>query len=85
MSRFNDRIRKLQRRRGPQGGGVVTELSAGGYRYQGREYEALEDLPHGGGVLVIPQTLPPERWDPLALEVHENQENLWSKKNDHQK
>ncbi len=70
------RLDKLAMRRGPQGGGVLTELPGGGFRYQGREYEALADLPHGGGVLVIPETLPPELWDPLAVKVHRAQEAM---------
>ncbi|RJR42294.1 MAG: hypothetical protein C4567_07620 [Deltaproteobacteria bacterium] len=70
------RLDKLTKRRGPQGGGVVTELPGGGFRYQGQEYADLGDLPHGGGVLVIPETLPPERWDPLAVKMHREQEQL---------
>jgi hypothetical protein len=74
--RFKDRIGKLEKRNGPQGGGVVIELPGGGYQYRGRYYEALEDLPHGGGVLVIPETLPPERWDSQAVKVHQEQLKL---------
>ena len=71
------RLNKLAKRQGPQGGGVVTELpGGGGFRYQGREYEALADLPHGGGVLIIPETLPPAQWDPLAMAVHAAQEAM---------
>jgi hypothetical protein len=73
---IKNRLSKLVKRRGPMGGGVVTELSAGGYRYQGQEYEALEDLPHGGGVLIVPETLAPEQWDPEAVRVHEDQLKL---------
>jgi hypothetical protein len=74
--RFKDRIGKLEKRNGPQGGGVVFQLPGGGYKYRGRYYEDLAALPYGGGVLVIPETLPPEQWDRTAVKVHQEQEQL---------
>jgi hypothetical protein len=68
------RLAKLARRQGPQAGGVVLQLPGGGYQWRGGHYADLADLPGPGGALVIPLTLAPEQWDPLALEVHRRQE-----------
>ncbi len=70
------RLAKLAKRRGPQAGGVVTELPGGGYQWQGGHYADLADIPGPGGALVIPATLPPEDWDLRAAAVHAGQEAM---------
>jgi len=71
---IKDRIDKLQRQRGPQAGGVVSELPGGGYLRGGRIYEPGELPP--GGYLLVPGELPPAEWDHWAVAVHEAQKNL---------
>jgi hypothetical protein len=71
---IKNRIGKLEKRKGPQGGGVITELPDGTFKRGGRVYGPGE-LPLGG-YLVVPGELPPEQWDPEAVRVHEDQLKL---------
>jgi hypothetical protein len=74
---IKNRLDKLARRRGAgMAGGVVTELAGGGYSYRGQEYPDLAEIPGPGGVLIVPETLAPAQWDPLAVAVHAGQEDL---------
>lgn len=70
------RLDKLAKRRGPQAGGVVHRLADGGFSFRGQMYPDLAEIPGPGGVLVIPETLAPAAWDPLAREVHRQQESM---------
>lgn len=78
LKEIKGRLGRLGKRRGPLGGGVISELPGGGFCYQGREYASLEEIPQEGqhGVLIVPGEIPPAAWDPLAVAVHAAQEAM---------
>lgn len=78
LKEIKGRLGRLGKRRGPCGGGVISELPGGGFCYQGRAYASIEEIPQEGqhGFLLVPGEIPPAAWNPLARAIHAAQEGL---------
>jgi len=71
---LKNRIKKLEKKHLPAAGGVIIQKTNDqGFEFSGKIYPRLEEIPSpgGGGFLLVPEILTPEKWEMAARVIYQ--------------